>query len=69
MEGCHHQRTVLKYPMGKAANSRLPHAEVPTVSMVYQSSEANYYIWVGRSVFLSSNKQISGTRGCGSRVR
>lgn len=59
----------LKYPVGKAANSWLPLAAVRPVSMVYQWSEANYYFWMGRRVFLSLNKQISGTRGCRSRVR
>lgn len=60
MEGCHHQPIVLKYPLGEAANSRLPLAGLPTVYMVYQWSEANYYFWMGSSVFLSSNTQISG---------
>lgn len=55
MERCH-LSIVLKYPLGKAANRTLP------LSMAYQLSEANYYFWKDRSVFLSSNKQISDTR-------
>ncbi len=66
MEGCHHQTIVQNYLVGKAANSRVPLAGVPTVSVVYRLAAANYYFWMVGSLFLFSNRQISETGVYGS---